>query len=181
MLIFNWYCHALFFCWYTKNLRQVNLSMSFSSFSMFLQGEVLKISHGKVQDEPCVPLQLTSVCWAAQTPAGCFKSKCRYLHVPISRRHRCWIQLWGFVWWHQRMFDDLNSLIQCALAALGPGCDSLGSWPFSWDSWDIKILIISKVEVSEVSSLQNLQDESVVTELGAPALFHRRHQQRQHV
>ncbi|CAJ1457043.1 unnamed protein product [Effrenium voratum] len=60
-----------------------------------------------------MPLQLTSVCWASQTPAGCFKSNCRYLHVPISRRHRCWIQLWGFVWWHQRMFDDLASLVQC--------------------------------------------------------------------
>ncbi|CAL1127081.1 unnamed protein product [Cladocopium goreaui] len=81
--------------------------------------EVLKVSHGKVQDEQ-VPLQLTSVCWAAQTPAGCFKSKCRYLHVPISRRHRCWIQLWGFVWWHQRMFDDLNSLIQCIHAVYSP-------------------------------------------------------------
>ncbi|CAK9054597.1 unnamed protein product [Durusdinium trenchii] len=34
------------------------------------------------------PLQLTSVCWAAQTPAGCFKKNCRYLHVPISQRHR---------------------------------------------------------------------------------------------
>lgn len=73
------------------------------------------------------PLRLTSVCWAAQTPAGCFKSKCRYLHVPISKRHRSgtevlegcevpernWIQLWGFVWWHQRMFDDLSSLVRC--------------------------------------------------------------------
>ncbi|CAJ1332744.1 unnamed protein product [Effrenium voratum] len=50
-----------------------------------------------------MPLQLTSVCWASQTPAGCFKSNCRYLHVPISRRHRCWIQLWGFVWWRLRL------------------------------------------------------------------------------
>eukprot|EP00439_Symbiodinium_sp_Y106_P080386 s981_g19.t1 len=67
-----------------------------------------------------VPLQMTSICWAAQTPAGCFKPKCRYLHVPVSRRHRCWIQLWGFVWWHQRMFDDLPSFVDCIRSVYSP-------------------------------------------------------------
>ena len=42
-----------------------------------------------------------------------------------------------------------------------PGCDSLGSWPFSYkDTYNSKVEVS---EVSEVSSLQNLQDESVVT------------------
>ena len=115
----------------------------------------MKVSHGKVQDEQ-VPLQLTSVCWAAQTPAGCFKSKCRYLHVPISRRHRCWIQLWGFVWWHQRMFDDLNSLIQCALAALVV---------IAWEAGHLAETYKDtyKVKWRFPRFLQNLQDESVVT------------------
>ena len=81
--------------------------------------EILKSSHlgGKAEG---VPLQMTSVCWAAQTPAGCFKPKCRYLHVPISRRHRSWIQLWGFVWWHQRMFDDLPSFLGCIRSVYSP-------------------------------------------------------------
>lgn len=67
------------------------------------------------------PLCLTSVCWAAQTPAGCFRANCRYLHVPISRRHRNWIQLWGFVWWNQRMFDDIEELTACVRSVYSPG------------------------------------------------------------
>lgn len=66
------------------------------------------------------PLQLMSICWAAQTPSGCFRPNCRYLHVPISRQHRSWIQLWCFVWWNQRMFDDLDGLVACVRAVYSP-------------------------------------------------------------
>lgn len=61
-------------------------------------------------------VQLTSICWAAQTPAGCFRPNCRYLHLPISRRHRSWIQVWGFLMWSRRMFDDVDQLVQCVRA-----------------------------------------------------------------
>eukprot|EP00927_Polykrikos_kofoidii_P036783 TRINITY_DN31036_c0_g1_i1.p1 TRINITY_DN31036_c0_g1~~TRINITY_DN31036_c0_g1_i1.p1 ORF type:complete len:1586 (-),score=278.53 TRINITY_DN31036_c0_g1_i1:49-4806(-) len=70
------------------------------------------------------PLSLTSVCWAAQTPAGCFRKGCRYLHVPISYRHRSWIQLWGFTWWSRRMFDELGSLVECVRAVYSPGYEA---------------------------------------------------------
>eukprot|EP00929_Paragymnodinium_shiwhaense_P065379 TRINITY_DN32781_c0_g1_i2.p1 TRINITY_DN32781_c0_g1~~TRINITY_DN32781_c0_g1_i2.p1 ORF type:complete len:815 (-),score=163.23 TRINITY_DN32781_c0_g1_i2:87-2531(-) len=67
---------------------------------------------------------LMSVCWAAQTPAGCFRKGCRYMHVPISPRHRSWIQLWGFVMWNKRMFDELEGLANCVRAVYAPSYEA---------------------------------------------------------
>ncbi|CAK0854156.1 unnamed protein product, partial [Prorocentrum cordatum] len=75
------------------------------------------------------PIHLLSVCWAAQTPAGCFRPSCRYHHVPISRHHRSWIQLWAFMWWNKRMFHELERLTDCVRAVYMPAHEvSFNPW-----------------------------------------------------
>ena len=76
------------------------------------------------------------------------------------------------------MFDDLNSLIQCALAALVVIAWEAGHLAETYkDTYKVKWRFPRFPQPCRIFKMK----VSLQSELGAAALFHRRHQQRQHV